>query len=259
VQLIWIGTSGYSYSDWKGNFYPEGIKEGDMLSYYSTHYSFTEINSTYYRMPNSFMFKNMDERTPEDFKFSVKVHSSFTHSRDASKEDTKSFLEALRPIEEKGKLGSILFQFPNSFHYTKENMDYLSKIREDFKGSSLCYEFRNASWTREETIRFLKAIQTGWVCVDEPPIPGLVRPAVALTSDTAYVRFHGRNSDKWYDHKEAYERYDYLYTEKELGEWVSKIKYIDKNAKNTFVAFNNHFRAQGAKNASMLKRLIMDA
>lgn len=257
--MIWIGTSGYSYKDWKGTFYPEGIKDKDMLPFYSEHYNFTEINSTYYRMPSTSMFKNMDERTPENFKFSVKAHSIFTHSRDASGEDAKNFLDALKPIEEKGKLGTILFQFPNSFHFTKDNMDYLLKIREAFKERSLCFEFRNAFWTREDTIKLLKSLQIGWVCVDEPPIPGLVRPAVAATSDTAYVRFHGRNSEKWYDHKEAYERYDYMYSEKELGEWVSKIKYVDKNAKNTYIAFNNHFRAQGAKNASMLKRLIMDA
>lgn len=257
--MIWIGTSGYSYKDWKGPFYPVDIKDKDMLSFYSEHYNFTEINSTYYRMPTISMFKNMDERTPENFMFSVKAHSIFTHSRDATIEDAKNFLEALKPIEEKGKLGTILFQFPNSFHFTRENKDYLLKIREAFKGSSLCFEFRNAFWTKEDTIRLLKSLQIGWVCVDEPAIPGLVRPAVATTSDTAYVRFHGRNSEKWYDHKEAYERYDYMYSEKELGEWVSKIKYMDKNTKNTYVAFNNHFRAQGAKNASMLKRLIMDA
>lgn len=257
--MIWIGTSGYSYKDWKGNFYPEGIKNGEMLSFYSLHYNFTEINSTYYRMPAISMFKGMDEKTPEDFKFSVKAYGAFTHSRDASSEDAKKFLEALKPINENGKLGTILFQFPNSFHFTRENMDYLLKIREYFKGNSLCFEFRNASWTREDTIKLLKSIHAGWVCVDEPPIPGLVRPAVAVTSDTAYVRFHGRNSQKWYDHKEAYERYDYFYSEKELVEWVPKIKYIDKNAQNTYIAFNNHFRAQGAKNASMLKRLIMNA
>lgn len=254
--MILVGTSGYSYEDWKGIFYPEDIKDGEMLEYYSKSFGFTEINSTYYKMPNQFMFKNLVKKVPDGFNFTVKAHGSFTHDRNTAREDALNFIEALKPLSDEGKLGCVLFQFPYSFHNTKENMDYLKKLREEFDGTETVYEFRNSRWACQEAMEFLKKNQIGWTSVDEPDIKGLVRPVTAVTSGIGYVRFHGRNSQKWYNHKQAYERYDYLYSEDELKEWIPRIKYIEKGSRVTFVAFNNHFRAQGAKNASMLKRLL---
>lgn len=254
--MILAGTSGYSYSDWKGSFYPEDIKEENMLEFYSNHFNFTEINSTYYKMPNYFMLKNLSKKVPEGFMFTVKSHGSFTHERNASREDAKKFIEALKPVCEEKKLGCVLFQFPYSFHNTPQNMDYLRRIRDIFFGMELVFEFRNFGWARQEVIELLKNNNIGWVSVDEPDIKGLVRPVVAVTSDIGYIRFHGRNRDKWYNHSKAYERYDYLYSEGEIKEWIPRIRYIEKGSKITFVSFNNHFRAQGAKNASMLKRLL---
>lgn len=255
--MILAGTSGYSYSDWKGNFYPEDIKEGDMLEFYSNHFNFTEINSTYYRMPNYFLFKNITKKVPEGFMFTVKSHGSFTHERNASKEDAVNFIDALKPAMEEKKLGCVLFQFPYSFHNTPQNMDYLRKIKDIFEDIDLVFEFRNFGWTRQEVMEFLINSKIGWVSVDEPDINGLIRPVAAVTSDIGYIRFHGRNKEKWYNHSKAYERYDYLYSEEEIKEWIPRIRYIEKGSKITFVAFNNHFRAQGAKNASMLKRLLV--
>lgn len=254
--MIYVGTSGYSYKDWKGNFYPDDIKDVDMLSFYSAQYNFTEINFTYYSMPGYKVFKNLNEKTPENFMFTVKAFGGFTHSRDAGPDDSKSFIDALKPISENGKLGCIVFQFPYSFHYTNDNMKYLEGIRDMFREQNIVFEFRNSLWARQETMGFLMNRKIGWVCVDEPDIRGLIRPAVAVTSETGYIRFHGRNREKWYNHNEAYERYDYIYSEEELLEWISRINYIEKHSKTTFVAFNNHFKAQGAKNASMLKRLL---
>jgi uncharacterized protein YecE (DUF72 family) len=254
--MIYTGTSGYSYKDWVGEFYPPDIKDGDMLKYYSMNYDFTEINSTYYKMPNYFVFKNLDEKTPESFIFTVKSFGGFTHSRDASMEDAVKFIEAVKPIKEKGKLGCLVFQFPYSFHNTPENLDHLKRVRDFFNAEDIVFEFRNSAWAKQETMMFLNSERIGWVSVDEPDIKGLIRPVVAVTSETSYVRFHGRNREKWYNHNEAYERYDYLYSEDELREWISRIKHMEKSTRKTFVAFNNHFRAQGAKNASMLKRLL---
>lgn len=254
--MIYIGTSGYSYKDWKGIFYPDSIKDDSMLEYYAKYFNFTEINFTYYTMPSFKSFEGMNARTPDDFLFSVKAFSSFTHKKDATKEMAQAFLSSLKPISESGKLACILFQFPYSFHKNKENIEYLKVVREDFKGEKICFEFRNSYWASEDTIKFLKSNEIGWVSVDEPDIKGLVRPAVAVTSDIGYVRFHGRNAEKWYNHNESYERYDYLYSEDELMEWVNRIKYIEKNSKTVFIAFNNHFRAQGVKNSSMLRSLI---
>lgn len=253
--MLEIGTSGYSYKDWKGTFYPEDIKQNDMLSYYAEHYSFTEINSTYYNMTGLSMFKGLNDKTPDDFSFSVKAFGGFTHSRDAGDTEAQRFIESMKPIIESGKLGCILFQFPNSFAFNGENLDYLKKVREYFKNQRAAIEFRSNTWARQETMQFLKQNNAAWVCVDEPNIRGLVRPAVAVTSDIGYIRFHGRNQAKWYNHEKAYERYDYMYSKEELNEWLPRIKYINSHASKTYIAFNNHFRAQGAKNASMLKSL----
>jgi uncharacterized protein YecE (DUF72 family) len=254
--MIYTGTSGYSYADWKGTFYPEKTKDGEMLPLYAKEFDFTEINSTYYRMPSYFVFKNLNEKTPENFIFTVKAFGGFTHSRDAAGDDAEKFTEALKPVSENGKLGCIVFQFPFSFHNNKDNIGYLEKIREYFKNEKIVFEFRNSGWAVQETMGFLKERNIGWVCVDEPDIKGLIRPAVAVTSKVGYVRFHGRNKEKWYNHKESYERYDYLYSEDELKEWTGRINFIEKNSDITFIAFNNHFRAQGAKNAIMLRGML---
>lgn len=254
--MIYIGTSGYSYEDWKGTFYDKDIDKSQMLEFYAKSFNFTEINSTYYAMPNKFMFINLAKKTPENFKFTVKLHSSMTHSRDAGKDAYSSFCEAMKPLVDTNKLGCVLAQFPYSFKNNSENLNYISGIKENLNPVSLCVEFRNEGWNTIEVYKRLSIEEIGFVCVDEPDIKGLVKKSGIATSKTGYVRFHGRNSKNWYDHKEAYERYDYLYSRDTLEEWVPRINFINENTDITFVAFNNHFKAQGAINASMLQKLL---
>lgn len=254
--MIYIGTSGYSYDDWIGPFYEQNIKKGDMLLHYSKIFNFTEINSTYYKMPNRFMFFNMAKKTQDEFKFTIKLHGSMTHLRNADNLVYNEFNESLKPLIESNKLGCLVAQFPYSFHKSQQNMDYLKRIRENFKDIKLCVEFRNQEWMCKDVYNLMSDEELGFVCVDEPNIKGLIKPLAVVTSDIGYIRFHGRNSEKWYKHNEAYERYNYLYSQHELKEWMPNIKFVNENSKSTFIAFNNHFRAQGAVNASMLQRLL---
>lgn len=254
--MIYVGTSGYSYDDWIGPFYSEGTAKGQMLEEYSKIFKFTEINSTYYSVPNKFMFFNLVKKTPEDFKFTVKLHGSMTHTKEADENTYKTFNEALDPLIESNKLGCLVAQFPYSFHRNDENMDYIKRVRDNFRGLPLSIEFRNDRWMDTEVYKKLYRENIGFVCVDEPDIKGLVRKAAVVTSKIGYVRFHGRNSDKWYNHKESYERYNYLYSEDELKEWTPRVKLIEQNSEVSFIAFNNHFRAQGAVNASILQKLL---
>lgn len=254
--MIMVGTSGYSYNDWLGTFYSEGTAKGDMLPEYSKKFMFTEINSTYYSMPNRFLFYNLNKKTPDGFKFTVKLHGSMTHSRDAGHDSYKQFTDALNPIVESSKLGCLVAQFPYSFHKNDVNKEYIKRLKDGLKGLPLCVEFRNDMWMDAETYKLLSDEGIGFICVDEPGIKGLVKSASIVTSKIGYVRFHGRNSSKWYNHEQSYERYDYLYSEGELKEWVPKIKFIEDNTDIAFIAFNNHFKAQGAVNASMLQRLL---
>lgn len=254
--MIHIGTSGYSYDDWIGPFYKEGIDKTHMLEEYSNVFGFTEINSTYYSLPNKFMFLNLVKKTPESFKFTVKLHSSMTHTRDADKNTYREFNDALRMLTENKKLGCVVAQFPHSFYNNSENIDYIKKLRDCLESVPMSVEFRNSRWLDIEIYKILSRENIGFICVDEPVIKGLVRQVGIVTSDVGYLRFHGRNTEKWYDHKESYERYNYLYDENELKEWIPKIKFIKEHSKVMFIAFNNHFKAQGAVNASMLQRLL---
>ncbi|HHX22944.1 MAG: DUF72 domain-containing protein [Tepidanaerobacteraceae bacterium] len=254
--MILIATSGYAYKDWKGPFYPEDIKDKDMLSFYSRFFPFTEINSSYYSMPNSYMFYHMMRKTPNDFLFSVKAYGGMTHQKDLSDTIVNKFTDALKPLIEQNRLCCVLFQFPYSFHNNQANKDYLKRVREHLKDVNIAVEFRSLDWLTEETINLLKKCELSFVCVDEPPLKGLLPPVVAVTGPIGYIRFHGRNTEKWYNHQKSYERYDYLYSEEELKEWVPRIEHLAKKVKTVFIAMNNHFNAQAVINAQQLLNLI---
>lgn len=254
--MIYVGTSGYSYKDWIGPFYPESVKPGDMLGIYSGTFNFTEINSTYYKIPNSFMLYNMQKKTDEGFVFTVKLHQSMTHSRNASDKDYEEFIKAVDVLKQAGKLGCLVAQFPYSFHFNRENKDYMLRLKERFTDFHVVAEFRNNKWVNSETDEFLRKNNLGYVCVDEPFIPGLPDGRAVSTSNISYVRFHGRNDEKWWNHNEAYERYNYLYKEEELEQWKKKIKELEAASESCFISFNNHFRAQAVINGIMLKKML---
>ncbi|PKM80211.1 MAG: DUF72 domain-containing protein [Firmicutes bacterium HGW-Firmicutes-14] len=254
--MIYVGTAGYSYQDWIGPVYPEGTKKGEMLEYYAREFMFTEVNSTYYSMPNKYMMWNLAQKTPEEFRFVVKAHRSMTHERSASKEDYDRFMESLQPLAESDKLGGILVQFPYSFHCSKSNIEYVKWLAGCLEGVPAAVEFRNERWINETTFEALRRAEIGYVCVDEPDIKGLVKPVTILTSGIGYVRFHGRNEVKWYNHKESFERYNYLYSEEELSEWVPRIKQLAAKAERVFVSLNNHYQGQAVRNARMVREML---
>jgi len=254
---IYIGTSGYSYDDWREHYYPPGLNKGKRLEFYAREFSFVEVNSSYYSLLRPEVFRQLAQKTPPEFVFAVKGYKSFTHERGAGvAEDVKKFCFSLAPLLEKGKLGAVLLQFPYSFPRRPENKNYLAALREALGGLPAVVEFRHQSWVRGETWEFLKGLELGYVCVDEPDIKGLVGRVAVCTAPVAYVRFHGRNREKWWRHEHTYERYDYLYTERELGEWVPGIRSLAREAKRVFVAFNNHYRGQAVQNARMLKEML---
>jgi uncharacterized protein YecE (DUF72 family) len=181
-----------------------------------------------------------------------------THTREADASLFPKFVAAVQPLVEAKKFGAILAQFPASFHNTPENVEYLKAFREQWRDLPVVIEFRNAQWLTEETFAFLREQRYGFCCVDEPRLKGLMPPVARATSDIAYVRFHGRNAKKWWQHEQSYERYDYTYRKEELEEWTPKIAQLNREASKTFVFANNHYRGQGIDTARQL-RLMMDA
>ncbi|MEA3402044.1 MAG: DUF72 domain-containing protein [Armatimonadota bacterium] len=258
--MIHIGTSGFSYDDWVGPFYPEGTDKGDLLDYYAQHFDCNEVNYTYYRMPNGGTLAAMSAKTGPDFRFVIKANRTMTHEREEADEATfQEFIAALDPLREQSKFGCVLAQFPNSFKCTKQNVSYLRRFRELMPGVPVVLEFRNRGWIRDELWEFLREHDFGYCCVDQPQFSSLIPPIAEATSNIAYVRFHGRNYDKWWQHDEAWERYDYLYSEEELREWVPKVQSLTEQAEDTYLFFNNHYHAQAVQNAMQFAEMLEDA
>jgi uncharacterized protein YecE (DUF72 family) len=253
--MIYVGTAGYSYKDWIGPFYPDNFKSSSMLEYYSTHFNFVEINSSYYHMPSIRLFESINRKTPETFEFSIKLFSGFTHERNVDIKAAEQFIYAIQPIIESKKLICLLVQFPYSFHFKPENVEHIKNLRRWFDGIDINVEFRNHNWIREEVIKLLKSEELGFVCVDEPNIKGLIGNVLAVTSPVSYIRMHGKNSEKWYG-GEGSERYNYLYSRNELIEWVTKIKELENKSNITIVSFNNHPLGKATENARALKELL---
>jgi len=109
---------------------------------------------------------------------------------------------------------------------------------------------------QEKFQALLREQALGFCCVDEPRLKGLLPPIAEATSNVGYVRFHGRNAAKWWQHEQAYERYDYTYSKEELGEWTPKIQKLNQAAEIVFVFANNHYRAQGIDTARQLRLLL---
>lgn len=254
---ILIGTSGFSFEDWVGEVYPAGIKKQDMLPYYENNLGFKalEVNYTYYTLPSKRTMESFVKRTSWDFSFAVKAYRGMTHERqEGGIEQFKQFREGVSPLGP--RLKALLFQFPYGFLPTKENFAYLRVLRDEFHDFESVVEFRNAKWFEDNSMEIVKDLSFGSCIVDEPKLKGLLPFRPALTSKIGYFRFHGRNT-AWF--REPVEvRYDYLYTEKELKEFVEPIKDIANRAESTFVFFNNCHAGKAVKNATMLKEMLRD-
>ncbi len=258
-MAVFLGTSGYSYQDWKGPYYPADLPDRQMLSFYAREFSAVEINFTYYQMPSLRTMVALSKKTPPDFRFAVKAHGSVTHERTVGPDTFRRFVDALTPLLQDGKLGCILLQFPNSFKPSPDNRAYIRFLREQWPALPLVVEFRNARWLTDSTFALLKELDIGFCCVDEPLLPGLLPPIAVATSPIGYVRFHGRNASKWYEHRQAWERYDYTYTVEELREWVPRIQTLATAAREVLVFANNHWQGQAIDTIRKLRMLLAEA
>ena len=254
--MIYLGTSGFSYADWVGNFYPVGMPKREWLIYYASEFNTCEVNSTYYVLPKLSSLKAMVEKTGEGFLFSIKANQEMTHRREDNASVFKAFYQMLEPIISAGKLGCILAQFPYSFHFNRYNWDYLRLFREQLGELPVVIEFRNAQWLRGEVFDLLRQLDLGFCCVDEPRLPNLLPPVAETTSKISYIRLHGRNSAKWWQHEQAYERYDYSYAPHELSEWLPKIQKLDSVAEKTFIFANNHWCGQAVSTIRQLRVML---
>jgi len=257
---IRVGTSGYSFPDWVGPFYPAGTKSGDFLGFYSQRFDVVEVNSTYYRILDPQVMERMERKTPDGFRFIVKLHQSMTHENAPDPSSFRDFLASLEPLKDARKYDGLLAQFPWAFRFSPRSLDHLRTLRGRLAGEPLFVEFRHDSWTEPSVPARLRELELGFCAVDEPALPGLMPPVTHVTAADAYVRLHGRNARNWWarggpDGKSG-DRYDYEYSAAELGEWVHRIADLATQARRTYVFFNNCHAGQAARNAALMKELL---
>lgn len=255
-----IGTSGFDYPEWKGVFYPTGLSRKEFLGYYSERFGTLEINYTYYSQPRPENVQAMLERSRGPLDFSIKAHRSLTHDRDSANLplSIRDFRSGIKPLVQAGRLAAVLLEFPFSFHYTPDERRYLARLLGELEGLPLVVEFRNAEWYGARVIESLRKRRVGLCALDLPRLEGLPPVSDLVTSDTAYVRFHGRNSTSWWS-GDAGSRYEYRYDRNELSGWISRLESLCSQARKTRVYFNNHRRGDAAANALELTLLAAAA
>jgi uncharacterized protein YecE (DUF72 family) len=276
-----------------GEFYPPEASTAEArLRFYARHFDVVEVDSTYYAIPVIATAALWAERTPPDFVFHIKAYGPLTgHSvdprtlpkdlqsgltsseradkhiyiRDASLllAVAQLFKESLQPLSRTGKLGVVVFQYPPWFTYSHRNLDFILTCRDLMVPFSVAVEFRHGTWLvpekRDKVFRFLGEHGLIYVVADEPQFGDLrtVPYVPQVTSGTAYFRFHGRNSENWFRKGiDTALRYAYEYNEEELGGFVPAVRDASAKAAQSYVMFNNCYRASAIRNALRMKDLL---
>jgi uncharacterized protein YecE (DUF72 family) len=226
-----VGTSGYSYKEWKGSFYPEKIPAKEMLRYYSERLTTVEINATFYRMPQPSMIENWKEQVPPSFRFSLKAPQRITHFKrlKETEEETKYFLETASVLGD--KLGVVLFQLPPNL---KKDVALLATFLQQLPSTTpAAFEFRHPTWYDDDVLDLLRSQNRPLVVSDTDDMP---TTHIDKTADWGYLRLRRVN-----------------YSEENLAEWAERIRAQDW--KNTFLFFKHEDAGTGPKLAAQFLRL----
>ena len=261
ASLPRIGTAGWSYPHWDGVVYPKPPSRGShQLEYISRFIDLVEINSSFYRPLQPEVTKvwlKKVEANPQ-FRFTAKLHQSFTHHRSLQATDVAAFKEGLWPLKKAGKLGALLMQFPWSFRFTSENRDFFIQLRRAFHEFPLVAEMRHASWMSEEAIGTFQDYNVGFCNIDQPAYTKAMPATSYLTSAIGYVRLHGRNPGNslgaFQPDAPRQQQHNYLYSGYDLHDWKKRIEKLQKNAEATYVVFNNDALGKSLVNALQLQQ-----
>jgi uncharacterized protein YecE (DUF72 family) len=238
AKKVFIGTSGWSYSHWKENFYPKGLKSKDWLNYYSTTFSTVEVNSTFYRLPLLSTVQNWNSQVPKNFLFAVKASRYMTHQKRLKDcEDAwVSFSKVMKNL--KSKIGPILFQLPPSFKMDKDRLiEFMSCLNDEHE---YVFEFRNATWFIDEIYALLSKKKIA-LCITD--LNGHLSPE-EITAHFTYIRLHGP--------KKAYQG---SYGISKLKLWKKKIeKWASKTS--VYCYFDNDEKGFAIEDAKSLQDLL---
>jgi uncharacterized protein YecE (DUF72 family) len=230
---IHVGTSGYSYKEWKGIFYPEKISPTEMLRFYSERLGAVEINNTFYHMPTESVLNTWAGQVPDDFVFALKAPQIMTHFKRLKNvaEESEYLFRTLTVL--KKKLGPVLFQFPKSFHADLPTLkSFLALIPGEI---SCAFEFRSPSWFDGNILDLLREKECG-LCnadTDENPVNEIISAA-----PWGYLRL--RRSD---------------YTDADLSQWRERIH--SQKWERAFVFFKHEEKAKGPEMAIRFQELTV--
>lgn len=295
VGEILVGTS--SWTDptlLKSGWYPREAKTPEKrLVHYAQNFSLVEVDSTYYAPPSERNAALWVERTPANFTFNVKAYSLLTqhptrtdslpkalrdlapggkrtvYAKDLPEKAVdqvfEMFASALMPLHSAGKLGCVLFQFPEWFVPGDESREYILACVERLPDFRIAVEFRRGTWMTERsaprTLAYLAEHRVPYVCVDMPQGFASSVPALAAVTadDLAVVRFHGRNTRNWKRKGiTTAERFDYLYSDSELEEWAPRLRELSGRARRVHALFNNCYQDKAVRNAKTMASLVAD-
>jgi uncharacterized protein YecE (DUF72 family) len=218
-----VGTSGYSYKEWKGSFYPEKLPAKDMLPYYASKLSAVELNNTFYRMPQQAMVESWKTQVPDSFRFSVKASQRITHFKRLKdvESETKYLLDTVGALKE--KLGVVLYQLPPNM---KKDLERLQSFVKELPGEvRAAFEFRHPTWFDDDVLNVLKS-QNLALCIsdtDDLPVTHIDR-----TADWGYLRLRRVN-----------------YSKDDLSEWAGRMK--EQNWTTAFVFFKHEDEGTGPR------------
>lgn len=237
---LFVGTSGWSYDDWVGRFYPEGLVRREWLSHYAGHFAAAELNVTFYRLPFRNMVAGWSRKVPEGFVFAAKGSRAVTHRlrlREAAGEVAR-FHERMRDLR---GLAVVVWQLPPSLRCDAALLDeFLACLP---PAPRRVVEFRHPSWWDDDaTIRTLKKHNAAFCGVSHPRLPATMPD----TANFAYIRFHGLGR----------KLYDYDYSEDELRPWAEVVSRVLASGRDAFVFFNNDFNANAVRNAQTFQALV---
>lgn len=235
---VHVGTSGWTYDDWTGPFYPEEVRGAERLSFYVRKFDTVEVNATFYRLPFKGMIAGWNKRLPESFHLVVKGSRLITHNKKLADvgEPLARFFDRILELQ---TLQIVLWQLPPSLHCDLELLQaFLHQLPNAVRHA---VEFRHPSWWNDETAQLLARHRATFVTISHPKLPGDIVP----TSDVLYLRFHGLGP----------RLYDYAYSKRELQQWVAQVK-PHLSGRVLYAFFNNDYRARAPQDAATFRRLL---
>jgi uncharacterized protein YecE (DUF72 family) len=266
AATIRLGTCSFADEGLLKAWYPRGVSTPKArLGYYAERFDTVEVDSPYYHLPDPAVTGRWAQRTPPEFTFHVKAHATMTGHEPAEQEQAfAEFRASLEPLELSGKLRGILLQYHPRFVKSEEAKAELGRVRALLDPLVPLVEFRHRSWLEEDeradTFSFLERSGLAYVSVDAPRTraSNVVPPIAAATHPVAYVRFHGRNAKTWNIKAEkSSDRFDWMYREEELEEWVPDLARLADEADEVYALFNNN-RDDFAPRSAMLLRGLLD-